>query len=212
MRTGLKHLLALSAAWSVDEALWILRIYQCAYDEICWKGSWTTPAKLWQNKELDFPAVGIKVKFFGGPKGTDEYQGCFSMFVVDRVLAQWRQSDIGWAWLLQFNSETVTHISTQLGRIAPDPFPFVQQKLLPGFEDERAGHWEPGGNIWDRISDYEDGEQVVDYIEVGDEIYPILESGRQGRVVKRDGSEIPIRAVKSSAESATAEVDVCDGA
>jgi len=193
----------------VDEALWILRVYQCAHDEICWRGFWTTPTKLWRDKEPDFPAVAIKVMFFGGPKGTDKYRGCFSMFVVDRVLAQWRQNDIGWAWLLRFNPETVTHISTQLERIKPN---FVRQKLLPGFKDERAGHWEPGHNVWDYIPGYENGEQVVDYIEMGDEIYPILESGRQGRVVKRDGSEIPIRAVKSSAESATAEIGACGGA
>jgi hypothetical protein len=205
MRAGFRRLVELSTAWSVDEAVWILRVYRCAYDEICYRSYWTTPDKVGQEKEEDFPAIDTKVKFFGGPEGTTMYQGCLSMFVIDRVLAQWRQNDIDWAWLLQFNPDTVTHISRQLEEIRPY---FSRQKLLPGFEDEQL--LRGMDNVWNHIPDYEDGEQVVDYIEMGGEIYPILESGRQGCVVKRGGSEISIRAVKSSAESATVEIGACD--
>jgi len=138
---------------------------------------------------MDTPATAVRVKFLGGPGGTAMYQGSLSMFVVDRVLWHWRENGVGWEWLLRFDPGTVKTLRDQIGDTAPD---FVSQKLLPGFEDELTGHWEPvrvrarvSDNLWDLIPSYEDGEQVVDYIDTGEEIYPILESGRQGRVVRK---------------------------
>lgn len=194
----LNSLITLSEAWSLDEALWILWVYRCEHDEVCWEGFWTTPYEIGMVEDELCPAMSVKVKFLGGPDGTTSYQGNFSMFAIDRVLTYWRQNGIGWAWLLKFNPDTETHIRNQLGRIKPD---FREQKLLPGFEDERDGHWEPS---------YESGERITDYVQIGDKLWPILESGRQGC------KGFSIRAVKSSAGSddtfSNGRVNVCERA
>lgn len=192
--SALDRLIALSKLWNVDEALWILWVYKCnQIADICCRGIWTTPYEMSIVEKGLAPAVTIPVGFFGGPDGGRQYLGNLSMFVVDRVLMTWKSHDLGWAWLLQFNPDTALHIEEQIGHYKPY---FDEQKLLPGFEDECAWHRES--------PDYEEGERVVDYVQIGDSVYPILESGRQGCVVQRNGTDLPIRAVKSAAENATA--------
>jgi hypothetical protein len=105
-------------------------------------------------------ASDLRVKFFGGPSGNDECVGSLSMFAIDCALTLWRKKRVSWKWLLRFDPQSEKRISAQLGKCKPD---FNAQKVLPGFEDERAGHYE----------EYE-----------GDEIVPILESGRQGCLQK----------------------------
>ncbi|MHC4188402.1 MAG: hypothetical protein ACYSUB_01780 [Planctomycetota bacterium] len=172
----------------MEEALWVLRVYKCDHDKIFWRGFWTTPYDIGMVEEKLTLARYVKVEFLGGPNGTCEYEGNLTTYVIDRILMTWRQRQIGWGWLLKFNPSG-THIKEQLERIAPD---FGQQRLLPGFGDERDGHWEDG---------YAEGERIMEYVQIGDDLVPILESGRQGRVVKRGGNTVPIRAVKSAAGS-----------
>ena len=202
--SALNRLIALSRLWTLDEALWILWAYHCDHNDICCKGFWTTPYQISMIEDEEYP-VAISVNFWGGPDGAREYSGNLSMFVVDRVLTAWRLHGWGWTWLLRFNPDTTLHIEEQIGRYKPH---FSKQKLLPGFEDERTGHWEP---------EYEEGERVVDHIQIGNDIFPILESGRQGCVVQRGGTDLPIRAVKSAAGSggstpSSGKVGVCGGA
>lgn len=172
----LNRLVMLSKAWSIDEALWILWVYRCEHDEICWRSFWTTPYEIGIVEDGDCHALQVKVKFLGGPNGNQEYTGSLSMFVVDRVLWRWRGKKLSWSWLLRFDTSKAVHIKDQLGKIKPN----FQQKLLPGFEDERN---EPP-------FDYVETERVVDYVQIGDDIYPILESGRQGCAVQQTGKPI----------------------
>ena len=188
----LKHLVALSNFWSVDEALWVLKTYQCEHDRICWRSYWMAAHKLRCIKNKYYRALLVKVKFFGGPSGTCEYIGSLAMLVVDRVLARWQSDKIDWSWLLHFTSGTTLHIKDQLGQFRPDS---LRQMFLLGFEGERNDHSEPS------FDDYADGERIIDYVKVGNDIYPILESGRQGHAVQQVGHKLPRHATKASAES-----------
>lgn len=132
----LNRLIALSKAWSVSEALWILQVYKCDRDELCWRNSWTTPYALGMATDGAYPASEILVKFLGGPTGGWEYAGPLSMYVIDRVLEDWKLNKTSWAWLLQFNSDTTTHISVQLKHVVPGE----RQQLLPGFNNEAGGY------------------------------------------------------------------------
>ncbi len=137
----LNRLVALSKAWSISEVLWILKVYKCDYDELCWRSFWTTPHAVGVATDGNYPASELRVKFLGGPTGSVGYTGSLSMYTVDRILANWKLNKTNWSWLLQFNSDTTTHISEQLGQVAPG----TRQQSLPGFSND-AGHYE--GAIW----------------------------------------------------------------
>lgn len=190
-----RRLLRIARCWSVDEALWVLQVYRGTREEICWRSFWTTPWEIGIAVEGSKYASEVAVKFLGGPDGTQECIGSLLMFVIDRALNRWQRDGISWSWLLRFNGETETHISEQLKAYAPD---CKRQQYLPGFHDTRFGNCEPG---WRG-----DDERVVDYVQIGEDTYPILESGRQGYVMKRCGKKIPIRVSKSSAGSDSGEV------
>lgn len=164
MTTNLERLIAKSQLWTVSEALWVLQAYQCGSDEFCLGSMWTTADDLAEaiecNPGQDVFASDARVKFFGGPNGNREFHASLSTFTMDRALFRWSKRNIDWAWLLRFDANSDKHLSAQLGKHVPYN---ACQKFLPGFEDERAGHYE-------------------EYVQVGDDIVPILESKRQGRV------------------------------
>lgn len=187
MTTNLNRLIVKSQLWTVSEALWVLQAYQCGSDEFCVGRVWTTARELAESIERnpgqDVFASDVCVKFYGGPSGTREFQVTLSAFAIDRALWRWSQQSIDWIWLLRFDPASNKHLSVQLGKHMPYN---VCQRFLPGFEDERAGHYE----------EYGDDERVLEYVQVGDDIVPILESGRQGHV--DDGK---VRKWSSSAQS-----------
>jgi hypothetical protein len=167
----LNRLIAYSNIWSIYEALWVIESCRCTRREFCVGRIWTTPYALKHALDAESDetryASELEVKFFGGPSGNDEVVGYLSMFAVDCALALWRKKGVSWKWLLRFNAQSDENIADQLGKCKPD---FNAQKVFPGFEDERAGHYE----------EYAEGERVMEYVQVGDEIVPILESGRLG--------------------------------
>lgn len=168
---NLNRLIALSQLWTVSEALWVLQAYQCGSDEFCLGSLWTTANALEgaveRNPSTDLFAADARVKFFGGPNGNREFNASLSTFAMDRALWRWSMQSVDWIWLLRFNPDSDTHLSVQLGKHRPYN---ASQKFLPGFEDERAGHYE----------EYAEGERVLEYVQIGNDIVPILESGRQG--------------------------------
>jgi hypothetical protein len=169
----LNRLIAYSNIWSIHEALWVIEACRYARREICIGRIWTTPYDLKhaldaESDEIRY-ASGLRVKFFGGPSGNDEVVSYLSIFAIDCALALWRERGISWRWLLRFNSQSDAHISVQLGKCKPD---FTVQEVFPGFEDERAGHYE------------EYAEHYEEYVQIGDKIVPIIELGRQGEPLK----------------------------
>ena len=148
----LNRLLALSKAWSVDEALWILQVYGCQRDEILWKNFWTTAYEMGLATDPDCHCAEIHVRFLGGPGNGGAFTGPFSMFVVDRVLWHWKRHEISWEWLLHFNSDTTAHIRDQLKYTRPL---MARQKCLPGFEREERFRDERFGD--ERFGDERDG-------------------------------------------------------
>ncbi len=212
MNTAFKRLLEIAQVWSIDEALWVLQIYCCTREEINWRSFWTTPWEIGIAEESGKHASEVMVKFRGGPDGTREYTGSLLMFVVDRVLYRWHKDKIDWSWLLHFNSDTVAHIQEQLKAYVPD---CRRQRTLPGFGKDEPAY------IPEFSEFYQDDERIINYVQIEGDIYPILESGRQGHVVKRRGETIPIRVSRSSAGSDSGEnyrwssggrVNVCDEA
>ena len=212
MNTAFKRLLEIARVWSIDEALWVLQIYRCTREEICWRSFWTTPGEICIAVDSSSHASEVKVKFWGGPDGMREFTGSFLMFVIDRVLYRWHKDKVDWSWLLRFDSDIATHLEEQLKAHAPD---CPRQRMLPGFdEEERIDNSEFSAF-------YQDGERIINYVQIGSKTYPILESGRQGYAVKQGGKTIPIRVSKSSAGSDSGEnyrwtssgrVSVCDEA
>jgi hypothetical protein len=110
------------------------------------------------------------------------------MFAVDRVLGAAKESDASVSWLLGFDPGSGAHIKNQLGASRPDAAGYQNKKFY--FGDERDGHCERD----DLLSHYEGGERVTDYVQVGDSVIPILESGRQGVATKvNDGGRVARR-------------------
>ncbi len=132
----LNRLIAISKAWSVREALWVLEVYDCSRDELCWHGSWITPYTLGLATDSERPALAIAVKFLGGPNGGREFTGPFSMYVIDRVLENWKLTKTSWYWLLHFNSNTTTPIKEQLELRKPNSLP--RQKFLQGLGTDKS--------------------------------------------------------------------------
>ena len=218
MNTAFKRLLEIAQVWSVDEALWVLQVYRYTREEICWRSFWTTPWDMCIAVDSSLHASEVEVKFWGGPDGMRVFTGSFLMFVIDRVLYRWHKDKVDWSWLLHFNCDTATHLEEQLKAYAPD---CPRQRMLPGFgEEKRIDNSEFDEDPF-HSEFYQDGERIVNYVQIGGESYPILESGRQGYVVKRGGETIPIRVSGSSAGSDNGEnyrwtssgrVSVCDEA
>jgi hypothetical protein len=121
-------------------------------------------------------ARNVEVSFNGGPgEGQgDEYTGPFSMFVLDTVLRMNMLDGTSPTWLLWFDPAVNIHIADQLERFAPNG----------GYENRKFEYFGEDGlrDYADWVDSYED-EPVADYVQVGDKIIPITESGRQIAVV-----------------------------
>jgi hypothetical protein len=154
----------------VDEALWVLEVYNCIHDDICFRDTWTTPYALGVVVDADRIACGLGIKFWGGVPGNRAiYTGDLSMLVTDRVLQAWIEKEIGWAWLLRFNTETMTHIKIQLESCMP----YKQQMLFDITEKPpwRAAH---------------------ENIQIGNHVFP-MHGAEQWNIIKQNGDTVPIR-------------------
>jgi len=111
----------------MNEVLWVLRIYNCVHDDICFCNVWTTPLALSNAINNTRIACGVDVRFWGGPPGHQHiYDGDLSMFITDRILQAWANDKTKWAWLLQFHTGTVVYIAKQL----KSHVPYRQQTLF----------------------------------------------------------------------------------
>jgi len=181
------------------EACWLLELYGHKHDEIAIRMEgrfyWTTPYEIAVGRRGEqVAAIITEVRFLGGPKRMRKYYwGSLVSLVVDRILLAYQERKIGFAWLLSFNDQITQNIEKQLWDRIPDAF---YQRTF--FDDERDGHCEPL-TMNDREHDaLPFDNSVVDYIQIGDNIYPIHEDGTQGCVVQRRGKPIPIRAATSA--------------
>jgi hypothetical protein len=120
----------------------------------------------------------VSVTFQGGPDIGKTFDGSLAMFAVDRVLRAAKQADAPMAWLLGFDPGGGAHIKDQLTSRRPLAAGYQNKKFY--FGDERDDHFERD----DLLSHYEGEERVTDYVQVGDSVIPILESGRQGAAMK----------------------------
>lgn len=175
---ALTELIFLSRCWTVSEALWILWCYRSDCHKLMWRKFWTTASSVEAAEGADRLAHRVPVTFTGGPDTGKTFNGSFAMFTVDRVLRAAKQDDAPTAWLLSFDPGSGAHIKDQLASRRPLLDGCQDEKFHP--EDARDGHY--GRD--DLLSHYEGGERVTDYVQVGDSIIPILESGRQGVAVK----------------------------
>lgn len=186
---------------TVAEACWLLFLYGHKHDEVYWQSRtdgyscWTTPYEfdLDESADTDF-AISVRVRYQGGPRGRERfYWGNLVTLVVDRILLAYQTRRIGFAWLLGFDNCSTLHIKDQLKGRTPDT---LLQRTF--FNDERDGHYEPVTMCDREHDDLPFDNPVVDYVQIGDNIYPIHEDGTQGRVVQRAGKPIPIRAAKDA--------------
>lgn len=177
------ELIFLSRSWTVSEAMWVLWCYKSDCHKLMWRKFWTTASSVEAAEGSERLAHNVPVTFTGGPgigrlKTFKTFNGSLAMFTVDRVLRAAKQDDAPTTWLLSFDPMGGTHIKDQLASRRPLLDGCQDKKFHPG--DERDGHY--GRD--DLLSHYEGGERVTDYVQVGDSIIPILESGRQGVAVK----------------------------
>jgi len=105
----------------INEALWVLKIYDCADDDICFCNTWTTLRALDNTLQDNTRIVcSVSVSFWGGPPGHQSiYGGDLSMFITDRILRAWVEDKIDWLWLLNFHTGTTVHIANQLEFCTP---------------------------------------------------------------------------------------------
>lgn len=178
------ELVFLSKFWTVGEAMWVLWCCKSYTHQLLWKGFWTTLGSI--NAAVGDAAMAdsVPVRFQGGPMTSDgkltqykTYEGSLAMFAVDRMLRMACRENDSLDWLMAFDPECPHHIKDQLKSHHPDAGGYKQKEF---FGDERDGHYERD----DLLSHYEGGERVTDYVQVGDSIVPILESGRQGVATK----------------------------
>jgi hypothetical protein len=170
-----------------EEACWLLELHGHKDDEIAVRMEgrlyWTTPYEIAVG-DGQVAAITTEVRFLGGPRGVRYYQkyywGSLVSLVVDRILLAYQERKIGFIWLLGFNDQTTQSIEKQLWDRIPDAF---YQRTF--FDDERAGHYEPVTMNDRETDDIPFDNPVVDYVQIGDDIYPIHEDGRQGCVVQR---------------------------
>ena len=172
---------------TVDEFCWLAKVYECQDEELLYKTpagvtDRTTPAKLaampW---EVIAFAKDCDVGFWGGPPGSENfYFGTFITFIVDQVLRAQVHRGVGFAWLLSFDGGAAKTMSIQIGHLRPDSL--RQKTFWNTVEKDEC----PFDNL------------VVDYVQVGENSYPIYEDGSQGCVVQRAGKAIPIRATTAT--------------
>jgi hypothetical protein len=172
---------------TVDEFCWLAKVYECQDEELLYKTpagktDRITPAKLSAKPwEVMAFAKDCKVGFWGGPPGNENfYFGTLVTFAVDQILRAQVHQDIGFAWLLSFDSNNAKSIGVQIGHLRPDK---LRQKTFWGtLENDEC----PFDNL------------VVDYVQIGENTYPIYEDGSQGCVVQRAGKAIPLRATAAT--------------
>jgi hypothetical protein len=163
------------------EACWLLELHGHKHDEIAVRMEgrlyWTTPYEIAVGRRGEqVAAIVTEVRFLGGPRGIRKYYwGSLVSLVVDRILLTYQERKIGFAWLLCFNDQTTESIEKQLWDRIPDGF---YQRTF--FDDERTGHYEPVTMNDREHDDLPFDNPVVDYVQIGDDIYPIHEDGRQG--------------------------------
>jgi hypothetical protein len=129
----------------------------------------------------------------GKLKSYKTYEGSLAMFAVDRMLRMACREKQSLQWLLGFDPGSSAHIKDQLKSRRPNTGGYKNKKF---FGDERDGHYERD----DLLCHYEGGEKVTDYVQVGDSIIPILESGRQGTATKITTDSGCVRRWSSSGE------------
>jgi len=184
------------------EACWLLELYGHKHDEIAVRMGdrfyWTTPYEIAIGRhDEQVAAITTEIRFLGGPRGTRKYYwGNLVSLVVDRILLTYQERKIGFAWLLGFNDQTTQSIEKQLWDRIPDAF---YQRTF--FDDERDGHYEPVTMNDREYGDLPFDNPIVDYVHIGDDIYPIHEDGRRGCVVQRAGTPIPIRAASDATKA-----------
>jgi hypothetical protein len=106
------------------------------------------------------------------------------MFVVDMVMRLCELDGTSPTWLLWFDPAVNIHIADQLERFSP-PCGYENREFKYFGEDGLREYVDNAG--------YED-DPVADYVQVGDKIIPITESGRQIAVVNGtdyDGGAVP---------------------
>lgn len=199
MPPALNNLIQLSRYWSVSDAMWLIWTYGHEADQVCWQSFWTTPKKMWHQIPGDSKAFSIPVKFWGGPYHNKEICANLATFTIDRVLTVWKLRGIGWFWILLYCPMLRKSLREQLKEYVPEEL----KKNIAGLK-YADNYLEPVVTMNDREYDdieYSEGERIIDYVQVGDKVYPILESGRQGCVVERGGRQLPDRAAKSLTRS-----------
>ena len=171
------ELVFLSKFWTVGEAMWVL--WSCKSDthQLWWKKFWTTPSSINAVVSDAAMADSVPVRFQGGPGKFKVFAGSLAMFAVDRMLRMACRENDSLEWLMAFDPESSHHIKDQLKSLRPNAGGYKHKEF---FGDERDGHYERD----DLLSHYEGCEPVTDYVQVGDSIVPILESGRQGVATK----------------------------
>lgn len=187
---------------TVGELHWLSKVYKCESVEFVYTKSLghterttlaTLAARPWE--KICF-GHECKVGFWGGPPGYEGfYFGTFVTFMVDRILQACIHEDVGFAWLLSFDSGKTTSMSLQIGHLWPDR---LKQKTFWGPEEgtdclTQKTFWGP-----EKGTDCPFDNPIVDQVQIGNNIYPIHEDGSQGCVVQRVGKAIPIRAVSAA--------------
>jgi hypothetical protein len=172
---------------TVNEALWLLKVYLASSNEFCILGrtgmvyaatagdllrdyAWIKPGE---------PASMVPVRFLGGPlpevSGVPRkyYNGSLVTFVVDRVLSGFATRGVDYHWLRKFNGNSVLPLWEQLKKRYPkglgadlSPPPVNGPKQLPLFD-----------NI--DVSNYVEN-RVVETAKVGGHLIEIFSDGTQG--------------------------------
>ncbi len=171
------ELVFLSKFWTVGEAMWVLWCCKSDTHQLWWRKFWTTASSINSAVSDAAMANSVPVRFQGGPGRIKMFEGSLAMFTVDRLLRMACRENQSLDWLMAFDPENSAHIKDQLKSRRPDAGGYKQKEF---FGDERDGHYERD----DLLCHYEGGEKVTDYVQVGDSIIPILESGRQGVAMK----------------------------
>lgn len=165
---------------TIGEGAWLAEVYGCDKTELARVAGRTTFADIVEGGwEDNFFCRDTPVGFWGGPPDNENwYNGTLLTFLIDNILRAQVHRDIGFAWLLGFNDAAIGSLKTQIGAHEPDA---LRQKTF---------QWE--------VEDCPFDNPVVDYLQIGDDIYPIHEDRSQGCVVQRAGTAIPIRATSDA--------------
>ena len=177
---SVKELIFLSRYWTMSEAMWVL--WACNSDNhyLWWKKFWATASTVAAGTDGSLMAHEVPIRFQGGPANIKMFGGSFAMFAVDRVLRLTFSEGREIGWLLRFNPDSSRHIAQQLEPQRPKGGGYTNERSY--FGDERDGHYERD----DLLSHYEGVEEITEYVQVGDSIVPIYESGRQGVAISME--------------------------